>query len=84
MSLLAKLSKLELTRCRMVAELQGILQSADGPTKKITMQMKLLWISGHAYKHYMLVTLHLVDAESPEPVEDQLAVNNLARMKLGL
>jgi hypothetical protein len=43
---------------------------------KVTIRMKLLWISDHTYKQWQLVRLHLVDAASPESLDDMLNVRS--------
>jgi len=58
-------------------DLQHILQKAGGPTEKLSLQMKMLWVSDHAYKQFKLTRLHLIDATSPEPLEDLLTVRRL-------
>ncbi|OWZ07250.1 hypothetical protein PHMEG_00020380 [Phytophthora megakarya] len=56
-----------------VEDLQEFLKHPNSE-EKVAIRMKLLWISGHTYQQWQLVRLHLVDADSPESLDDLLSV----------
>ncbi|KAE8986626.1 hypothetical protein PR001_g21351 [Phytophthora rubi] len=55
------------------ARLQEQDESGSGVVSGVV-RMRLLWVSDHTYKQWNLVRLHLVDANAPESLEDQLKV----------
>ncbi|KAE8958627.1 hypothetical protein PF002_g10138 [Phytophthora fragariae] len=55
------------------ARLQEQDESGSGVVSGV-IRMRLLWVSDHTYKQWNLVRIHLVDANAPESVEDQLKV----------
>ncbi|KAE9003070.1 hypothetical protein PF011_g13053 [Phytophthora fragariae] len=55
------------------ARLQEQGESGSGVVSGV-IRMRLFWVSDHTYKQWNLVRLHLVDANAPESLEDQLKV----------
>ncbi|KAE9003897.1 hypothetical protein PF005_g13444 [Phytophthora fragariae] len=55
------------------ARLQEQDESGNGVVSGV-IRMRLIWVSDHTYKQWNLVRLHLVDANAPERLEDQLKV----------
>ncbi|KAL3667576.1 hypothetical protein V7S43_007130 [Phytophthora oleae] len=54
-----------------VEDLQAYTKArASVSQEKVTVRLRLLWISDHTYKQYSLVRLHLTDVVSPEPLEE--------------
>jgi len=56
-------------------DLQSTLQKANGAAERVTMRMKLLWVSSHTYNQFQLAKLHFIDEASPEPLDELLAVS---------
>lgn len=56
------------------ADLQDYLKASPAASERVIIRMKLLWVSGHEHKTWKFARLHFVDAESPEPLEEQLKV----------
>ncbi|KAG1696463.1 hypothetical protein DVH05_012627 [Phytophthora capsici] len=59
-------------RVTRVEDLKSILTKNADPAERLTMRMKLLWISQHTFKQFNLVKLHFVDEDSPEPLQTLL------------
>ncbi|OWZ16912.1 hypothetical protein PHMEG_0009225 [Phytophthora megakarya] len=64
-----------------VEDLQEFLKHPNSE-EKVAIRMKLLWISGHTYQQWQLVRLHLVDADSPESLDDLLSVGRSCHMDI--
>ncbi|KAG1691049.1 hypothetical protein DVH05_027331 [Phytophthora capsici] len=62
------------TTITTIDDLQQFLVKHPSAEEKVTIRMKLLWISDHTYMQWQLVRLHLVDADSPESLDDLLSV----------
>ncbi|ETN03588.1 hypothetical protein PPTG_15571 [Phytophthora nicotianae INRA-310] len=57
-----------------VEELQQHIQASGSTEHRITLRLKLLWISDHVHKDLAFVKLHFIDAASPEPLQDLLGL----------